>query len=184
MKSILKLFTAVFIIMVVTIPNNNKSLSNGLKMASTLKLEPIDSRFQTEKVIEYNICSDGVFKSYMDWKSITNTNSEQYQLQQSCWTDDNGIRRYKGAYVVAMGTYYAKKIGDRMFVEFEGGQVIEVIIGDFKDNKHVYSGCQHKIDGSVIEFIVDTTLLNKQSKINGSLDNLFKGKITKIYRVA
>ena len=36
------------------------------------------------------------FKTYMDYRAITNTDSVQYALQQEAYTDSQGIRRIDG----------------------------------------------------------------------------------------
>ena len=44
------------------------------------------------------------FKAYMDYRTITNTDSVQYAMEQNAWTDDRGLRRMADDYLVAMGT--------------------------------------------------------------------------------
>ena len=43
------------------------------------------------------------FKAYMDYRTITNTDSVQYAMEQNAWTDDRGLRRMADDYLVAMG---------------------------------------------------------------------------------
>lgn len=33
------------------------------------------------------------FKSYMDYRALTDTSSTQYEMQQCAYTDDNGLRK-------------------------------------------------------------------------------------------
>ena len=47
---------------------------------------------------------DTAFKAYMDYRTITDTSSEQYAIQQNAWTDSRGLRRSCDDYLVAMGT--------------------------------------------------------------------------------
>ena len=42
------------------------------------------------------------FKAYMDYRTITDTESVQYAMQQNAWTDDRGLRRTENDYLVAM----------------------------------------------------------------------------------
>ena len=58
-------------------------------------------------ILSTDIGIDNSFKAYMDYKSITNPSSIQYQMQQAAWTDENGFRKYgNDRYMVALGTYY------------------------------------------------------------------------------
>lgn len=121
---------------------------------------------------------DTWFKAYMSYKAITNTNSDQYKIQQSAWTDENGLRRYGDDYLVAMGTYYTDKCYTRFLVEFEDGDTITVMVGDIKqdrhtDSKNMYSAITDSngrfISANVLEFIVDTSVLDRKAKNLGSV---------------
>lgn len=120
--------------------------------------------------------SDGLdtsFKSYMDYKYITNTESTQYKLQQNAWTDNNGLRRYGGMgdYMVAVGTPYGK-VGDRIMVTLDTEQTLTCIIGDSKGDCY-YHSCSR--GACVVEFIVDTPHLDSTAKDMGDcsyIDNL------------
>lgn len=49
---------------------------------------------------------DTSFKSYMDYRTITSTTSDQYALQKQAYTDEFGLRKVGGFYCIALGTYY------------------------------------------------------------------------------
>ena len=127
------------------------------------------------------------FKSYMDYRCITNKRSEQYKLQQDCWTDADGLRRYDDDYVVALGTFYADEIGDRYKITLANDTTFYAVVGDFKANKHTdktnrYTPTQD-VGKCVIEFIVDTKKLDKSAKRMGDISycgSKFKGNIKKI----
>ena len=103
---------------------------------------------------------DTSFKSYMDYRTITSKSSNQYKLQvhPDVYTDDEGFRRYKDCYIVAVGTYYTNRVGTLLEVELGNGNIIKCLVGDIKQDRHTDSLNQHR-NGNVIEFIVDTDKL-------------------------
>lgn len=130
---------------------------------------------------------DTSFKSYMDYTCITNTGSEQYQMQQTAYTDD-GLRRYKnGDYMIAMGTYYGE-VGDRFIITLDSGVKFNAIMGDIKadchtDEKNMY----YPMNGgkkNVIEFIVDTPELPEMAREMGDISyDGFEGNVISIERI-
>ena len=134
---------------------------------------------------------DTSFKSYMDYKFITDKTSAQYILQQSAWTDDNGLRRFGDYYLVAMGTYYSNNIGDTFKITLDTGISFDVMIGDIKADEHtddshkyspIYNNKGNLIYANVIEFIVDTQTLDNQVRKLGTISGYdkFKGNIVSI----
>lgn len=128
---------------------------------------------------------DTAFKSYMSYRAITNTDSSQYKLQKRCWTDGNGLRRYKTYYVVALGSYYADHIGERFRITTTEGNEFECIVGDFKADRHTDSLHQYTpMEGRkcVVEFVVDTYILDKTAKKMGDISYIegFGGDIESI----
>jgi len=116
--------------------------------------------------------TDTSMKTYMDYRTITDKTSEQYKLQQreDVYTDDEGFRRIRDRYIVAVGTYFSEKIGDILRVELSEGTIFEVVVGDFKANKHTdKTNRQHKIDGSVVEFIVSVDKLSDLPRKMGDM---------------
>lgn len=129
---------------------------------------------------------DSDFKSYMDYRCITNISSDQYKLQQKCYTDDNGLRVYDGYYAVALGTYYSSTIGDKFHITLDTGEEFDVIVGDVKadcdtdkTNRYV------PVNGNIIEFIVDTKKLPKDVRFMGTVSALddFEGSVTSIEKI-
>ena len=116
----------------------------------------------------------GDFKAYMDYRTITDNTSQQSMLQGIAMTDADGFRRFSGCYLVAMGTYYAKRIGERFFVQFEN-KTVEVMIGDFKDDRHTVDGRYCKANNSIVEFIIDSKVMTHEK-----LQEYFKGDILSI----
>lgn len=106
----------------------------------------------------------GKFKSYMDYRTITNQSSKQWELQQQAETDEEGFRKYDGKYMVAVGSYYAKECGKELEITLDSGIVIEAIVSDLKQDRHTdESNMFVPKNGNIVEFIVDTKKLSKQS---------------------
>ena len=131
---------------------------------------------------------DTTFKSYMDFRTITNTHSAQYKLQDKCYTDGTGMRKYNGDYCIAVGSYYADKIGERLKITLDSGTVFFAVVSDFKadvhtDNTNRYTELSNG-NKNVLEFIVDTEELPYQTKQMGDCSyNGFEGNVEKIERI-
>ena len=121
-------------------------------------------------------CTDNTFKSYMDYRMITNTSSEQYKLQQSAYTNEQGLREYKGFILVAVASRYGN-VGDILAIDLEADSIY-AIIGDIKDKGH--DGCSSDRDGSMVEFIVDTQVIDPKIKSSGNFNDVYQGKIERI----
>ena len=122
---------------------------------------------------------DTSFKTYMDYRCITDTDSTQYKLQQNAWTDEDGLRRLGEAYMVAMGTYYADECGKTFEITFDTDDKILVVVGDIKTDCHtdktnryspVYDNNGNFISANVLEFIVDTGTLSRHTKRLGTVE--------------
>lgn len=122
---------------------------------------------------DYSNCdvpSNNSIKSYMDYRCISSTNSRQYQLQVSvAYTGDYGIRMVNGRYCVAVGSYYTTTIGQYIDIELENGNIIQGILADCKDDDHTDSTNRINPNGSVVEFVVDTKVLDDTAKILGDI---------------
>ena len=124
----------------------------------------------------------------MDYRKITDTSSEQYKLQQNkdCYTTDTGLRKVNEYYCIAVGTYYSENIGDKLIVHMENGESFKAIVADIKDDKHTdETNRQHRKDGSVIEFVVDTKKLPELVRKMGDISYMnktFKGEIKAIIK--
>ena len=113
------------------------------------------------------------FKTWMGYKAITNTSSKQYELQQKCTTDANGLRVYDGRYCIALGTYYTKDIGTYVDVTLIDGTVLPCILGDVKSDKHTDSANRQMVaNGNVVEFIVDSDVLQSSAKSTGNISSI------------
>lgn len=108
-----------------------------------------------------NVCDpDADFASWMDYRSITNTNSLQYSLQATAETTGEGLRQVNGLTLIAINTRYGA-VGDVLTLTFEDGSMERVMIGDLKAHT---DGCSQPAGNgrnSIIEIIVDSNLINK-----------------------
>ena len=129
---------------------------------------------------------DTCFKTYMDYRKITDKSSDQYKLQQKAYTDSDGIRRVDGDVCIAVGTYYADKIGQRLEITLDSGNIFTAVVGDFKadcftDEKHMYYPINDTL-ADVTEFIVDVKKLDEYVRLMGSIGEYekYSGNIVSI----
>ena len=111
------------------------------------------------------------FKSYMDYRYITNTSSKQYQLQSlNAYTGDYGIRMVGDRYCVAVGSGISTSIGQYMDLILENGTIIPCIMGDAKaDVDTDHTRIVTKLNNCVSEFIVDNDYLDSDAKYHGDM---------------
>lgn len=113
------------------------------------------------------------WKAYMDYKCLRKLSTPQYQLQQKCYTDAQGIRRHEEDVCIALGTFYTRSIGERFLITLSNGNSFTAIIADIKADQH--TDPTHRYNkrrdgsGSVVEFIVDTYALATHVRKSGSI---------------
>ena len=124
----------------------------------------------------YDAPDNSGFKSFMDYRTITNTESQQYKLQQHyAYTGEHGIRMADSRYIVAIGTYFTPDIGQYFDIILENGTVIPCILGDQKADEDTDSNnIITKHNGCMSEFIVDSDALNKDVKFYGDMSYCLK----------
>ena len=130
-------------------------------------------------------------KTYMSYHAIKMKSSPQYKLQHdgNTTTDEYGLRRRGEDYVIALGSYYGTTIGQRYQISFEGGTTITATLGDCKSDRHTDAkGQQHSIDGSVVEFVTDSSdILNSNIRRRGSISAHpgvnFQGNVVSIQKI-
>ena len=123
---------------------------------------------------------DSSFKTYMDYRCITNKNSTQYKFIKAWgWCDSNGFMRANGErdlgikddyYLIALGSYYGTTIGTKYKITTDTGNVFYGVLADCKDDRHTNNTHQYSYNNDVVEFIVDTKKLNKTVKVIGSVN--------------
>lgn len=133
-------------------------------------------------------CSTSSFKSYMDYRSITSEESEQYKfIQEHMHIKDGYLLDEQGYIGVALGSEFGD-IGSRYVFILDTGIEIQVVKIEVKDDLHTINGCEHKIDRSVIEFVIDENYFVKGSNgyiLNGNFNNneWFNGNIESYRKV-
>jgi len=154
------------------------------------KVEEIIDVQEDKELYSYNTLelpteATGEFKTYMDYRKITDKTSKQWNLQQLATTNEKGFRVFNGRYLVAVGTYYANEVGKELKITLDNDFVFYAIVGDIKMDMHTDANNQYiPINGNIVEFIVDTNKLDPITKKLGDVSNLgFKGKIVRIEEV-
>lgn len=114
------------------------------------------------------------FKTYMDYRTIESKITTQWTLREQSYTNEYGLRMYRGRYMVAVGSGFKALPGDYIDVTLSTGNVLKCIVGDAKadcdtDNEtHKYI----PFNGNVVEFIVDTDVLDRKYSSDGSLNDI------------
>lgn len=129
------------------------------------------------------------WKAYTDYRCLTNRSSTQFSLQQNSWTDSQGIRRCGDDVCIALGTFYTSGVGERFMITLSSGYEFAAIIADVKADAHTDATNRYnrRPDGSasVIEFIVDTSVLNTQVRRSGTIGTYenYSGDIVSIQKI-
>lgn len=162
-------------------------------VSSTSEVSIITSVTSTPEVEELYIVDDDYsvpekassFKSYMDYRCITDKRSKAYQVANSATKLDNGLLVVDSEYYcVAMGTYYGQ-VGDKFYIETDEGNSWKIILCDIKANSHTDSTNRYTVaNGCMMEFVVDTRLMPSSIKMSGTVNGLgFSGKITLVRKI-
>lgn len=144
---------------------------------------------------EIDVCSTNTAKTYMDYRMTTVVSSKQYQfMHNECTVDKKTGFLYDedGFIAVALGSHYGV-IGDRFYFTLDSGIVLPLVKAEEKDDGDTdATGCYHREDGSVIEFVIDDDYAaayfgnnGNGLVLNGNYNNysLFKGSISKVEKV-
>lgn len=161
------------------VEHNNIQLSNKIQYTS-LDVPYIDSSFKT----------------WMNYKAVTNTRSDQYKFINTYgFADSEGFMRCakdedfgieQDYYLIALGSYYGTIIGTKYRITLDTGNVFYGVLGDCKADKHTNSTNQYiPSNGNIVEFIVDTSILNSKVKRLGSANcyEPLSGKVVKIEKI-
>lgn len=165
------------------------------KQESAICVEEISSNYATEKAtlvtVSYDekLDLDTSFKTYMDYRTITDTSSAQYDLQQHAYTDSQGIRRVDGDVCVALGTAYADSCGERFEITLDSGNSFTAVVGDIKADCHTDPSNRYvelwEGHGDMVEFIVETEELDDDIRLMGSIGEYddYSGSVVSIVRL-
>ena len=164
-------------------PVKTKTNTTTPNVSKTTKRTVIKEGYKKK---EYEVPDIPDFKSWTNYIKSVNRKSEQWKFLNSTrtWTDENGFRRKNNDYMVAMGSYYTRTLGDRFKITTTNGS-FTVSICDFKadshtDSKHQYSTANH----CITEFYVGDNL-NPKVRRSGSASSIseLSGKIIKIEKL-
>lgn len=161
-----------------------KKQVKALKKENTkLKNSQRKKKKSKTKLKSYKVPKNMHFKSYTNYKCLSRS-SAQWKLQKKAYTDKNGLRKIGDDYLVAMGSYYTKHLGDRFKITLSTGKSFTVRICDFKANSDTNSTHQYTANGCMIEFYVDSNL-NSKARQMGDISYIkgFKGNITKVEKI-
>lgn len=184
---------AITVLMNTHINNTNtttpKNIENKYLVEYRVTPEFLEEKKNTED-IQYNIPNDinTSFKGYMDYRTITDKTSKQWEMQQIAWTDSNGLRRINDDYCVALGTAFVNECGVRFKVTLDTGDEFTVIVSDIKnplhtDETNTYVVVTDEIV-NIVEFIIDIETLPQKAKTLGDVSCLgFEGNIEKIEKI-
>ena len=138
---------------------------------------------------------DTSFKTWMDWRCVTDKTSPQYKyIHKWGWRDEHGFMRTNGErdlgikedyYMIALGSYYGTRIGTKYRITTDAGMIFYGILADQKADIHTNSTNQYAANDDVVEFLVDTRYLRTDVKKMGSADVFepLRGHIARIERI-
>ena len=190
-----------------TIADNTTSINtNATPIEHRTAITPQDEKFThtAEKTILKTVnfhAGIGQFKSFMDYKAITDKSTPNYNFTHenaNFHVGKSGLTYYQDGEntypVVAVGSGISDKIGQLIEVTLDNQghpNTLRCVIGDQKDNGDTdpTTHTVHKNDHSVIEFLVDYDRLKEANPtaanmgdltyLNNSQFNL-KGNVTKV----
>lgn len=160
--------------------NNNITIECSSE-ASSLNNRKEDTDYAS---VSSNVPPGHSFKSFTYYTSLSQ-HSLQGKLQQSAYTDENGLRKVGDYYCAALGSYYTGNIGDKYIVTLSTGIIFKLILCDVKSDAHTDSNHQFtKNNGCVIEFYVDKAKLNNKVRTSGDISSIngFEGDIISIVK--
>lgn len=187
-KNIISFFCALAFATIAHLPNENKDIPAQTVSACEPKL--------TVKYTPLGVPSiDSSFKTWMSYRAVTNRKSPQYKFIHTWgWVDSEGFMRCSGErglgieqdyYLIALGSYYGTTIGTKYKITLENGNYFYGALADCKADRHTNSTNQYAKNGDIVEFLVDTKILNKNVKKMGNANVIpaLKGRISSVERL-
>ena len=159
------------------------------------ELPVVEERMAEEELagipVNLPIHSDNAFKTYMDYRMITNTSSRQWSMQQEAHTDENGLRKIEDYYCVALGSGISDSLGNKYIVTLESGEKIKVIMAEQKADRHTDPTNKYIDMGNgrinIVEFIVQTESMPDIVRVMGDVSympgDLFFGNIVEMEEI-
>lgn len=126
-----------------------------------------------------------------DYRCYNLSGTPHNRLQGVAWTDDIGCRRFNNDYIVALGSFYSTKIGDRFEVTLDTGKIFTIILGDGKadcdtDETNMFTYCPmygtDELGANLLEFIINSDVMAKECYEYGGIDYYkeFKGNVIRM----
>lgn len=173
--------------------NDNINKANNMTSIEIVESKPEHESENTLETglqeIEMHITTENSEKNWMDYRCITNKESEQYKLIYNSGRvticDDGLLRNEKGYIGVALGSKYGD-IGDEFQIVFDNGNKVNVFKVDEKSDRHTVYGEYNPWNNSYIEMVIDSDLA--YNRYNGVFtgdfndDELMNGNIICIYK--
>lgn len=149
------------------------------------EIESSDS-YSSDGIVTYSgDGSYGKFKSYMDKDAITAYGSLEYKQKEAAYIDENGVACLDGRMLIAVGTGHNAPVGSNLDVYLSSGKVLKCKVGDTKANRDTRAdNIVHASDGSIIEFLVETSQMNRKARQMGDMSYAgMEGGIVKVVKV-
>lgn len=128
------------------------------------------------------VMSDSSVKPYMDYRTITDYTSPQYQIVSQAIHETDGTLTVDGYTCVALGQQYGE-VGDRFIVTI-GGKEYKLIMADAKRYCDTAGGAGWcGVNGHVIEMVVDSWMLPGECKTMGDCNSIIPGSVEKVERL-
>lgn len=166
-------------LLIVSINNNAiipAEVNDNSQNDTEIVCEEVEVETETRNIITLPSIEENSFKTYMDYRMITDTSSKQWEMQQSAYTDENGLRKIDDYYCVALGSGISDKLGNKFKITFESGETIKVIAADQKADRHTDSTNTYMDLGNgrinIIEFIVHTEKMPSIVRTMGDVSHM------------
>ena len=166
-------------LLIVSINNNviiPAEVNDNSQNDTEIVCEEVEAETETRNIITLPSIEENSFKTYMDYRMITDTSSKQWEMQQSAYTDENGLRKIDDYYCVALGSGISDKLGNKFKITFESGETIKVIAADQKADRHTDSTNTYMDLGNgrinIIEFIVHTEKMPSIVRTMGDVSHM------------
>ena len=182
-KPIYTFLILLVLVTVVTIADHHKQPQNVIAAAIPTPIKVIVINPPCFNPLELPLNATGEFKAYMGWDAIKDKVTLQWFLQQFCWTDEHGFRRFNNKYVIAVGTGFATHVGQELKITLSTGVVFYAIVGDIKKDIHTdFTNRFVPCNGNIIEFLIDKKVMKQAVLDKGTISELsdMVGKVIKI----
>lgn len=139
---------------------------------------------EPQQYTEYGVPSNqSGFKSWMPASAISKK-SQQWKIVQMAKPDENGLYKIGDDYLVALGSYYSRTLGDRFEITLSSGKVFTMVLADMKADVHTDSTNRVSSNGCMTEFIINRSTLNPKISRSGSVSSVgFEGTVTKVVKI-